>query len=150
MFGKVKKMADIEVKAALEKILPFFHIDQLKREQMKILEAILEKKDCIAVLPTGYGKSLPFQIAVSVKRVLHRDDADEKIIVCCPLVALMKDQVTRLNCLPDIKAKFKGKLYDFKSNIARLHSMHCKLHTIAVLQLARGSRRDTFDLAPRI
>lgn len=103
-------MADKEVKVALEEVLPFFHINELKTQQLQILEALLQRKDCVAVLPTGYGKSLPFQIAISVKRLLQCDDAGEKIIVCCPLVALMKDQVIRLNSLPGIIAKFKGKL----------------------------------------
>lgn len=71
-------MVDKEVKVAREEVLRFFHINELKTQQLQILEALLQRKDCVAVLPTGYGKSLPFQIAISVKRLLQCDDAGEK------------------------------------------------------------------------
>ena len=99
---------DEEVKVAVQEILKCSQIDDLKTEQAKILKALLERRDCVAILPTGYGKSLPYQIAISVKRSLLRDEG-EKIIVCCPLVALMKDQVIRLSTIRGIKATFKGK-----------------------------------------
>ena len=98
---------DEEVKVAVQEILKCLQIKDLKTEQAKILKALLERRDCVAILPTGYGKSLPYQIAISVKRSLLRDEG-EKIIVCCPLVALMKDQVIRLSTIPGIKATFKG------------------------------------------
>ena len=63
-----------------------FTNQRFKNRTRKILKALLQRKDCVAVLPTGYGKSLPYQIAISVKRTLLRDDG-EKFIVCCPLVA---------------------------------------------------------------
>ena len=39
------------------------HILSLKDEQTIALKAFLEKKDVFAVLPTGYGKSVIFQLA---------------------------------------------------------------------------------------
>ena len=38
-------------------------ITALKEEQLTALEGVLEGKDVFALLPTGYGKSLIFQIA---------------------------------------------------------------------------------------
>ena len=86
---------------------------------------MLAKKDYIAVLPTGYGKSLPYQIFLPVVRELQKcetdiaikdyTDIEDRIIVCCPLVALMQDQVQRLQCIPDLRVVYKGILHTFCS-----------------------------------
>ena len=72
-----------------------FSVERLKKEQLIILQSMLAKKDCIAVLPTGYGKSLPYQIFLSVVRELQKCNEDavigtenaayleDRIIVCC-------------------------------------------------------------------
>ena len=49
---------------ASEEILKLFKIEKLKEEQSAILKCIIEGRDCMAVLPTGFGKSLPYQMAV--------------------------------------------------------------------------------------
>ena len=56
--------------------------------QEDIINAVLEGKDTLALLPTGGGKSLCFQIPGIVLGGLT--------IIVSPLVALMKDQVTQL------------------------------------------------------
>ncbi len=57
--------------------------------QQKIIEAILENEDCLALLPTGGGKSVCFQIPALIKEGI--------CIVVSPLIALMQDQVATLN-----------------------------------------------------
>ena len=47
---------------ASEEVLKLFKIEKLKEEQSAILKCILEGRDCMAVLPTGFGKSLPYQL----------------------------------------------------------------------------------------
>ena len=49
---------------ASEDILKLFKVEKLKEEESAILKCILEGRDCMAVLPTGFGKSLPYQMAV--------------------------------------------------------------------------------------
>ncbi|WAQ96299.1 RECS-like protein, partial [Mya arenaria] len=64
--------------------------------QRKIFEAIWEGRDCVAVLPTGFGKSLPYHANIPAKR---QQGVTFRVIVSCPLVALMEDQVSRLRSL---------------------------------------------------
>lgn len=56
--------------------------------QQEIIEAVLGSKDCLALLPTGGGKSICFQVPAMAKPGL--------CLVISPLIALMKDQVEAL------------------------------------------------------
>ena len=66
----------------------YFGYDELKPEQAQIIDLILEKKDVIGLLPTGYGKSVCFIIPSLI--------LDGLTIVISPLIALMEDQVNNL------------------------------------------------------
>ncbi|WP_374075199.1 RecQ family ATP-dependent DNA helicase [Bdellovibrio bacteriovorus] len=69
----------------------YFNLSQFRRGQKEIIDAVLAKKDVLAVLPTGGGKSLCYQYpAVYLQKL---------VIVISPLIALMKDQVTSLQRL---------------------------------------------------
>ena len=56
--------------------------------QEEILAAILDGEDVLAVMPTGSGKSLLFQLPPIVREALT--------LVVSPLIALMRDQVAQL------------------------------------------------------
>ena len=57
--------------------------------QRPVVEALLEGRDCLAVLPTGAGKSLCYQLPALVREGLT--------VVVSPLVSLMQDQVRQLH-----------------------------------------------------
>jgi ATP-dependent DNA helicase RecQ len=59
--------------------------------QREVIDAVLAGRDCIAVMPTGAGKSLTFQIPA---RLLPGT-----VLVLSPLISLMKDQVDALQGL---------------------------------------------------
>ena len=61
-----------------------FGYDNFKPHQYRIISKIIEAKDVIAVMPTGYGKSLCFHLPPLL--------TGEVAIVICPLIALMADQ----------------------------------------------------------
>jgi len=65
-----------------------FGFDDFRPGQAQVIEAVLEGRDCIAVMPTGAGKSLTFQLPA---RLL-----DGTVLVISPLISLMKDQVDAL------------------------------------------------------
>jgi len=69
--------------------------DQFRSLQKEIIDSVLSGQDTFALLPTGGGKSICFQVPALMK--------DGICLVISPLVALMKDQVQNLQKL-DIKA----------------------------------------------
>lgn len=65
-----------------------FNLSSFRTGQLEIIETVLAKKDALAVLPTGAGKSLCYQLPAVFSNQL--------VIVISPLIALMKDQVQSL------------------------------------------------------
>lgn len=76
------------MKSALDILREFWKYDQFRSPQDEIIEASLCGQDVLALLPTGAGKSICYQIpALAQKGVC---------LVISPLIALMKDQVQQL------------------------------------------------------
>ena len=79
-----------------EKILKeYWGFTSFRASQKEIITNVLENIDSIALLPTGGGKSICFQVPALVKEGV--------CIVISPLIALMQDQVENLK-KRDIKA----------------------------------------------
>ena len=74
---------------AKEVLKEYWGYDSFRPKQEEIVNAALEDRDVLAILPTGGGKSICFQ----VPSMMH----DGIAIVVTPLIALMKDQVQNLN-----------------------------------------------------
>ncbi|MEO1092682.1 MAG: DNA helicase RecQ [Pseudomonadota bacterium] len=68
-----------------------FGFDSFRPGQEAVVDAILAGRDVLAVMPTGAGKSLCYQVPALVKPGLT--------LVCSPLIALMDNQVGQLRAL---------------------------------------------------
>ena len=77
-------------------LLKYFGFKNFRKNQLEIIEAILNDENVIAVLPTGAGKSICYQVPALI--------SDNFSIVVSPLIALMKDQVDSLSSSPDLSA----------------------------------------------
>ena len=73
---------------AQETLKEYWGYDSFRPKQEEIVSAALEGRDVLAILPTGGGKSVCFQVPGMMK--------DGIAIVVTPLIALMKDQVQNL------------------------------------------------------
>lgn len=71
-----------------QKLKEVFGYDTFRPHQREIMEGFLAGHDVLAVLPTGAGKSLCYQLPAVVR--------DGLTVVVSPLIALMKDQVDQI------------------------------------------------------
>lgn len=73
-----------------------FGITDLRPAQKKVLKEILAGRDCLAILPTGSGKSLCYQLPAYLR--------SGSVIVISPLLSLMEDQVDQLEKIGERRA----------------------------------------------
>jgi ATP-dependent DNA helicase RecQ len=83
----------------------YFHYDQFRYGQEEIIENIMKGENILAVLPTGAGKSICYQIPALISPNFS--------IVISPLIALMKDQVDHMN-IDQLNASFINSTMDFR------------------------------------
>ncbi|MCG1036431.1 RecQ family ATP-dependent DNA helicase [Polaribacter sargassicola] len=74
--------------SSLEILKKYWGFSNFRPLQNEIITAVLNEKDVIALLPTGGGKSICFQVPALVNNGI--------CLVISPLIALMKDQVENL------------------------------------------------------
>ncbi|MFN8887527.1 MAG: DEAD/DEAH box helicase, partial [Cyclobacteriaceae bacterium] len=81
---------------ATEVLKKYWGYTSFRSPQDEIIQAVVDGKDVLAVLPTGGGKSICFQVPTMMM--------DGLCIVVTPLIALMQDQVAQLrkNDIPAI------------------------------------------------
>jgi ATP-dependent DNA helicase RecQ len=89
--------------AAAEVLRRVYGYDSFRGQQQEIIEHVCAGGDAVALMPTGSGKSLCYQIPAQVREGTG--------VVISPLIALMQDQVDALNVL-GVKAGFLNSTQD--------------------------------------
>jgi ATP-dependent DNA helicase RecQ len=93
----------------------YFGYDHFREQQLEIIETVLQRKDCMVIMPTGGGKSICFQLPALL--------FDGVTLVVSPLIALMKDQVDGLNA-NGIMAAYFNSSQSSDQHAAILESIH--------------------------
>ena len=77
-----------------EALHTYFGYDDFRPLQAEIIESVLSGKDTLALMPTGGGKSICFQVPTLV---IGQENQEKRLcLVITPLIALMRDQIANL------------------------------------------------------
>ena len=113
-FGQTHRVT-VTPNQLLAPLKQFFGFSSFRPLQEEIIRDALEDKDVFAVLPTGGGKSLCFQLPALVRTGLT--------VVVSPLIALMKDQVDSMTAA-GVAATFLNSSLGAGESRGRLRGLH--------------------------
>ena len=125
----------------IEVLQSVFGYADFRPGQRQVIDAVIEGKDCIAVMPTGAGKSLTYQIPA---RIL-----DGTVVVVSPLISLMQDQVDGLRDL-DFAATAINSSLDWNDRSDRMDAMRRGEYELVYLapEALDGRLRDVVTASP--
>ncbi len=98
-----------------ELLKKYFGYDAFRPVQQDVIDTILSGKDVLAIMPTGAGKSVCFQIPAL--------EFPHGTIIISPLISLMKDQVETL-VEQGIPASYVNSTVSFEESIERLRDLY--------------------------
>jgi ATP-dependent DNA helicase RecQ len=93
-------VSQTELRGALRR---FWGYDSFRPLQEKVVRSLIAGHDTCAVMPTGFGKSLCYQLPAALL-------STETVVVVSPLIALMQDQVAQLTQMGIPSALLNGSL----------------------------------------
>lgn len=112
----------------------YFGYNEFRKGQNNIIQRILNYEDIFCVMPTGFGKSICYQIPALL--------FDGITIVITPLISLMKDQVDSLT-LCQISASYINSTLDSKNMNSILNNLKNNIYKIIYVSPER-LRSDDF------
>jgi ATP-dependent DNA helicase RecQ len=118
-----------------------FGYEAFRPGQLEVISCVLDGRDCIAVMPTGAGKSLTFQLPAKL--------LDGTVLVLSPLISLMKDQVDALTAL-GFRATTINSTLDFEERRRRLAAFRGGEYELVYLapEALDGTLRDVLGSCP--
>lgn len=105
---------EVSEEEILDELQTVFGYDTFRAGQRDVIDAVLAQEDCLAVMPTGSGKSLTYQMASLF--------VGGTTLVISPLIALMKDQVDAANEL-GIPATFLNSTIEGQERYERIRAV---------------------------
>jgi ATP-dependent DNA helicase RecQ len=102
---------------ALSVLKSVFGYDTFRPGQLEVVEAVLAGRDCVAVMPTGAGKSVTYQIPARLMGGVT--------LVVSPLISLMKDQVDAMGQV-GIRATFLNSSLDPEERARRTSRLRAR------------------------
>ncbi|MFA5624166.1 MAG: ATP-dependent DNA helicase RecQ [Bradymonadales bacterium] len=126
---------------ALDTLQRVFAIPAFRTGQAEIIDSILREQNTLAVMPTGSGKSLCYQLPAVLSSGLT--------LVVCPLIALMKDQVDSLQAR-GIRAAYLHSGVDYAQQQATIHEIETGLTKILFVAPERFRNQNFQSLLKRI
>ena len=122
---------------AYEQLRSRFGFQEFREGQREIIEAVLGGQDVLAIMPTGSGKSLCYQLPAIVGNGLT--------VVVSPLIALMRDQVSALRA-EGVDAACLNSSNTAQENNAIVNAVHQRQLQILYAAPERLLREDTINL----
>jgi len=129
-----------DLAAAQRTLRTTFGFEEFRPGQSEIVAAVLEGRDVLAVMPTGSGKSLCYQLPALLR--------DSLTVVVSPLIALMRNQVAQLRGY-GIAAAALNSANDPTENRAVLDGIARGELRLVYVAPERLVRPDTLDLLRR-
>lgn len=120
---------------SLEALQKYFGYTEFREGQAPLIEAILENRDALGIMPTGGGKSLCYQLPALLLPGVT--------VVVSPLISLMKDQVDALNEI-GIPATFINSTLDsetFRERASLIARQQVKIVYVAPERINSGFMR---------
>ena len=125
MAEPVRETTQAKIDSAISAVLAETQtISSLKDEQRTILKDFLAGKDVFALLPTGFGKSLIYQLAPLVAKKLGQVK-NPIVVVVSPLTALIEDQIREAG---------KVEVVGFEKLLPDLENCEVSLNQVSVLK----------------
>ena len=135
-FFSVGRMSNSHAARTAEQVLrEFFGLETFRGLQEPVIRSVLAQKSALAVFPTGAGKSLCYQVPALL--------LDGLTLVVSPLIALMKDQVEKLQSLGIPAARVDSTLADdeVEEIFSKIHAGELRLLYLSPERLAASAFR---------
>ena len=126
------------IKCAEEILKNIFGYDSFRPLQLEIIQNLLAGKDTLAIMPTGGGKSLCYQIPALIFKGIT--------IVVSPLISLMQDQVSALkeNGVPAEYLNSSLEFSEYLETVKKLKNGEIKLVYVSPEGLASDKMMNIF------
>jgi ATP-dependent DNA helicase RecQ len=118
-----------------------FGIERLRDGQQRVIDSVLDGKDTLAIMPTGSGKSLCYQIPAKMLK--------GTTIVVSPLISLMKDQLEKLEELGIRAAQVNSSLSSDEEHAA-LDGIRNRTHEIVFCTPERLAQAEFLDVLKEV